>query len=376
MPLNGSRIRQARELKKWVQCDLAAAVGVSQSAIARLESGSLEPSRAVLREISEKTGFPERFFRESDLIDVPEGSFLRFRSRRSKLKARDRSYILALAQAAANLHEHLASHFRRFQLRVPHLDRDLPIDDAVSEARRVLGASSAEPIQRLVFLLEKAGFVCLSIPVGRLGDFDGFSAWVDRRPVIVLSAGLGTEGIRVTAAHELAHLCWPGAFNGRVASVEREAYAFGGRLLMPATGIRQEMPSPITISGLSDLRMRWGVSVKDLIVRAERLGLLSEEQYKGLLIRHRRLWPNGEPSAVGLPPERPRALAKMNEVVHGGSANKLAQETGYPVWMVAQILGAHGSKSDLRRSAADPGARVVRFPLPGRRVSSAKEEAG
>ena len=360
--MNGARLKQARELRRWVQEDLALAAGVSQSTIARLEVGSLEPSADLLSRLAEATGFSERFLTGFDLVEIPEGSFVHYRSRRSKLTAADRAYVRSLSQLAVTLHVLLSAHFKSRRTTLPHLEGETDIEDAVRMVRAAIGAKALEPIPRLVFHLEKAGVVCLSLPTPDLGDFDGFSAWVGSQPIIIFNGTQTAERLRMTAAHELAHLCWPSAIQGSVRTTEEAANDFASHFLLPSEGVQPELPHPITISGLSDLKLRWGVSIHALIVRAQRLGLVDERRYKGLLIRHKKLWPGVEPESTSLPPERPRALSKMNEVVHDGSASQLAKSLGCPVWLVAHTLGVHGSRSDLTTDARS--ARVVSFPAP------------
>src|SRR5213594_2762570 len=97
MIFSGERIKQAREIQKLKQTDLAEAVGVNQSTIDRLESDSVdEPEEAHLHAIALRTGFPIAFFRQGPPPEFALGSQL-FRKRKS-LDRDDKASIRQLAR--------------------------------------------------------------------------------------------------------------------------------------------------------------------------------------------------------------------------------------------------------------------------------------
>src|SRR5438270_648795 len=77
--INGYRIRQARELARLTQIELANDVGTVQSTIAQIESGRFQPSDSLVEEIATRLGFPMSFFSKEDPPNFPLGSLL-FRS--------------------------------------------------------------------------------------------------------------------------------------------------------------------------------------------------------------------------------------------------------------------------------------------------------
>src|SRR5947209_6383878 len=105
---SGERIKQAREIQKLTQAELAKAVGVNQSTIARLESDGVDdPEQANLQAISLRTGFPLAFFRQGPPPEFALGSLL-FRKRKS-LDRDDKAHIRQIARLAYELAEKLTA---------------------------------------------------------------------------------------------------------------------------------------------------------------------------------------------------------------------------------------------------------------------------
>jgi transcriptional regulator with XRE-family HTH domain len=59
---SGSRVRRAREQRKWSQGDLARAIGTSEMNIGRWERGDNKPSADHLAAIAQATGHAIEFF--------------------------------------------------------------------------------------------------------------------------------------------------------------------------------------------------------------------------------------------------------------------------------------------------------------------------
>lgn len=60
--VNGLRVKQARELKKLTQTQLAKNVGIAQSTIAKMEVNVREWPNEIVEAIAFQTGFPVSFF--------------------------------------------------------------------------------------------------------------------------------------------------------------------------------------------------------------------------------------------------------------------------------------------------------------------------
>jgi Zn-dependent peptidase ImmA (M78 family) len=100
--------------------------------------------------------------------------------------------------------------------------------------------------------------------------------------------------------------------------VEPQATCFADEFLLPEEGIRGDLVSPVTLTSLSTLTPKWGVSLQTLIRRAKDLGIASLRQYRYLFEQlGARGWRLQEPSHLALPVEKPRALIKMAESLYG-----------------------------------------------------------
>jgi Zn-dependent peptidase ImmA (M78 family) len=134
--------------------------------------------------------------------------------------------------------------------------------------------------------------------------------------------------------------------------MEREADRFAAELLVPQDAIRNEIETPVTLTGLLELKGRWGVSIQSLIVRARDLRLIGDRQYRYLFeqIGHRG-WRVKEPAIV--PMEKPRALRKMAELVYGLPMDyrKLAADLSYPPPLVRAMIEAHAGTDELPKKS-------------------------
>jgi Zn-dependent peptidase ImmA (M78 family) len=109
---------------------------------------------------------------------------------------------------------------------------------------------------------------------------------------------------------------------------------------MPASGIRDELPSRADWERLGQLKRTWEVSIAALLKRAQTLGTMSDTAYtQAMKTMSARGWRKREPVDLG-PPERPVLLPRALEVAaaHGVTLEALAAENGLPLHDVRKIL--------------------------------------
>ncbi|MGD1148207.1 MAG: XRE family transcriptional regulator [Thermoanaerobaculaceae bacterium] len=334
----GYRLKQARDLRRITQSQLAFDLGVHQSAIAKIEQDNFRPSDELLGRIALHTGFPKSFFNSEDTVEFPEGSLVFYR-KRAKLTAGDANYLYQLAHLAF---EHLfarnAGKVRGIPVTLPRLTDE----DVITAARLTRNALKLEPlvpIRGLIRRIEHAGVVCIAVSTKEIEEFDAFSTGVEKWPVIVFDATKPIDRIRLSAGHETGHLVLHQAVKGTSADTEDEAKAFAAELLMPEEAMRAELVLPLTLTSLFDLKLRWGVSMQALIVRAHTLKIITSNQYRHLMISlSRRRWRKDEPGSDQLPPEKPRQLRQMAEMLYGGDVRRLALEAGLPSELAMSLL--------------------------------------
>jgi Zn-dependent peptidase ImmA (M78 family)/DNA-binding XRE family transcriptional regulator len=359
----GERLRQARNIKGLTQTSLAKVVGVRQPAIAQFESGARQPAPETLEAIAFATGFPTGFFLQERRTHFPLGTLL-FRGPRMLESAKTEAH--ELASLVYEAFESLSRNVKPLPLKVPVLVGEKPAE-AARLTRSSLGLSPEGPVRNLVHHLEMAGVAVLAVPKP-LPIRDAFSAWTTTEvPVIALSPDRPGDRQRWSAAHELGHLVLHRQIRGEARTLESEADAFAGALLMPKESIRQDMRRPVTLTSLAQLKPKWAVSIAALCMRAHTLGIIDDGQLRYLYAQLSKLgWRKREPEMLDVPVERPRAFKKMAELLYGTPVDcrRLATALSLSPGLVREILDVHAEAREWAGAGAktktDP-ARVLGF---------------
>lgn len=338
----GDRIRQAREFCGITQSELADKSGLRQSAIAQIEAGAYTPSDLAIQAISIPTGFEVAFFKqEKPPAEFPIGSFL-YRSQAS-VSAKDKARAHRTAQLMFEIAQVMRSRLQEIPILLPRTSE--PPQIAAQIARASLGFSPESTIPDLVNAVERAGVMILTLPT-EIKGLDGFSAWVGVNhdiPVMCLVPGKHGFRQRFTVAEELCHLIKHTPLRCTVKEADDEARRFAGELLLPEEVVRTEIVHPITLSSLLTHRAKRKVSVQFLIRRLADLTIISQNQYRYLMMQvSSRGWRMHEPGDETVIQEQPRMLAKMVEVVYGNPPNftKMKRDMcGAPVGLLRSLLG-------------------------------------
>lgn len=370
--INGSRIRQARELAQLTQAELASDVGTTQPIIAQIESGRMKADDELAEVLATRLSVPVSFFSRDDPPDFPPGTLL-FRSHVNML-ASDRDKIQRLGQLEFEMSTTLAKRVRnKVALRLPQLsDEPTDIITAAELTRSALGLSLGVPIPHLVKAVELSGAIVLALPA-RFKTCDAFSLWVTvsatqanlavRRPLIVLSGEAPGDRLRFSLAHELGHLVLHQAVRGTEREYEDEANRFASELLLPEAAMREQLIPPITLTALAQMKPIWGVSIQALIRRALDLRIITDRQYKYLFQQlGERKWRTEEPIALQV--EKPRLMRQMVEIAYGNpiSYHRLAHDLDLSPLLVKELIEAYATSEDYtRRTTKKPDEVSLRF---------------
>jgi Zn-dependent peptidase ImmA (M78 family)/transcriptional regulator with XRE-family HTH domain len=349
--ISGKRVRLAREICGYTQEYLAAQVNVHQGTIAYIERGRYQPSDELLDRIALLTKFPPAFFKQGDPPEFPDGSLF-FRGK-ANLHASERDQARGYGQMAFEIAARLARKLRVISPRLRSIgDETADIAVAVHLTRNVFGLSPDTPIANLSQCAEKGGVFLLSVPFAH-PDVDAFSTWAEadvRRPVIVAFGGVSGDRLRFSIAHELGHLALHHSVQGGIGAFNREADQFAAQLLMPGEALEEEIETPVTLTSLAPLKVRWGVSLRALVRRAHDLAKVTDRQYRYLIQRlNDEGWRYEEPIVVGK--ERARALARMAELLFpspsgGIDYGRLATDLNLSVQRVREVLDLYISKQE------------------------------
>jgi Zn-dependent peptidase ImmA (M78 family)/transcriptional regulator with XRE-family HTH domain len=352
----GKRLRQARELRRMTQKDLAKRVGKSQGAIANIEGGFTQPSPNLVASLASHLRFPIVFFSKEKKVDFPLESLM-FRARAATTR-RDAVAASRYAEIVYEVFEYATDFVNPIPVRLQKSSQTP--NSAAQQARRMMGLPPEMPIPHLIHEIEKSGICVLSLPLD-LQKVDAFSAWVGSeppKPVIAICKGKPGDRLRWNVAHELGHLILHGEHKRLQKEHHLQADSFAAELLLPEVALRQEITLPVTLSSLAPLKVKWGVAIQALTRRAYDLKIITKRQYTYLFEQiAAKGWRTREPANLDVPQEKPRALMKMAEVAFGGPASiqRIATETKLSPEMVGTILSGYDTAADVYQQAPQSG---------------------
>lgn len=157
-----------------------------------------------------------------------------------------------------------------------------PPAEAAATVRRAWGVP-AGPVVDLVGEIEKAGGVVLLRDLGS-DLLDAVSQWSNGgAPLMLVNNHAPGDRRRFSIAHELGHLVMHDQ-PGVGAEQEKQADTFAAAFLMPASDIRREFASGVSLTGLLALKLRWRVSMSALLRRAQSLDAITDWQYRTITI--------------------------------------------------------------------------------------------
>ncbi|MCY1083797.1 helix-turn-helix domain-containing protein [Archangium lansingense] len=321
----GSRLVEARLERSVSVRALVERVGVSAPAIYSWENGNSNPKPELLCKLCEALDVPEHYFLMP--VEQEPGSAVFYRAQRST------------SVAACNAAEAKLSWLHRLgtvvgqNISLPPMNlptfsipsdplalSDAEVEDLAVQTRRHWGLGLG-PISNIVALLEKHGVLLARAQVDAEA-LDGLSRYFPDHAAGLLSANKESgPRSRFDAAHELGHLVLHRDVDqsrlnkpGEWRAFENQAHRFAAAFLFPPEAFRSEVKS-FSLDGFFDVKMRWKVSVRMMMMQARRLGFLSEEGVTRLHINYaRRGYKRNEPLDEQLPPEQPRLLRRALEL--------------------------------------------------------------
>jgi Zn-dependent peptidase ImmA (M78 family) len=207
---------------------------------------------------------------------------------------------------------------RALEMRVPTFDGDLNDDDAIdrvaADVRSSAGLDGTEVISNVIRSVERLGCVVLPLD-GELGRHWGMSLAVDEIPVIRVTRpsndpefNIPGDRQRFTVAHELGHLILHSGSGqpstpADAARLEREANRFAAAFLVPGDAALEDLEAAggrVTLSVLSQLKQKWGYSIKAFVFRFRELGVIDDTQARSLYKQiSARRWNKDEPHRPG-----------------------------------------------------------------------------
>ena len=270
--LEADRIRLLRQLRKENQAEFAAALGISQGAVSKMEVGAVTPPDQFFEKLAASTGFLGDFFEKP----LPQARPLSLHRSQKSLVALERDYLNAKSFIMT---EQIERMMELAQEKLEMSVEPIPVQNKVGAVqaakivRTKLGLGTG-PIENLTEVLEqKAGLVIVADHFGTMFSDALTVMFENKTPVVFLNKGKG-EGDRwnFNIAHELGHQIMHRQIIAADKEVEDQANAFAAEFLMPEEGIKADLSGQVTLQTLAGLKMRWKVSMNALAYRLKDVG--------------------------------------------------------------------------------------------------------
>lgn len=355
-----TRLALARRLAALPRTELARALDISPTAIGQFEKGQARPSLPILTGLAEVLNVPVDFFRAGHPMASLPASAAHFRSLRSTT-ATEREQALAFGELVLSVFAALELSVDLPTVALPELTLagDLDEDGVIEAARQTRKAMGVPPgpVPHVVRLLESHGVAVAGLDENVSRRVDAFShqqavhpyasVMGGQRPLVLLNPAKEDKARgRFNAAHELGHLVMHHDTDPGSRLSEAQAHSFAAEFLAPAEEIAPHLPTRLNWVQFQELKHRWGISLKALVMRAHTLGKLTDHSYRRGM-QQLSVWGPPEPGPLG-EPERPVLMPRAVELLGGETAlSRLAEDAGLPLSEVRRVWAAAGG-TDVR----------------------------
>lgn len=349
MTTAGKMLRLARQLRGFQQGDAAAALGVPNAELSRVETGLKEPSPELVTAAIGLFKLPSAFFEQTETIYGAPVSVHPMWRKKSDVPAGE------LHQLVAELNVRVM-HLRRLleatdiepARPLPRFDADAYHNDpeAIANLVRRFWQIPSGPISNLTSIVEEAGIIIAHSDFAG-SEISGVTFQVPGLPpLIMLNSDQPSDRMRFTLAHELGHIIM---HRFPTPNMEQEANEFASCFLVPT-----EDAKPYFIGRRVDLRLlaalkpEWRVSMAALVFAAKRAGALNESQaqyiWKQFNVQKIKL---REPPELDFPIELPHTLSEL--------INLHMSDLGYSIADLAAVMRLNDDEVTRFYSIALPG---------------------
>ena len=324
---NGQRLRQARLYNGLSINDLAEILGVTKQAISQYETQNVTPEFEKMRILTEKLKFPSSYFFQRDIYDVNTKTTY-FRALLSANKNARLQQQVKLKHLAI-IYQVLSKYLEFPILNIPKFKYDNKLDfEQIALELRNYWNIGEKPIDNISHLLERNGIIVASYPVNQ-NNIDAYSQKIkvegNDRYIIVLSNDKNLAArSNFDAAHELGHILLHD-WNIDIEELsredfkqqEREANYFAAAFLLPKNAFLRDVSLyPRDLKYYIELKKKWKVSISAMLIRANRLGVLTDNQYQYLMKQMAiNNWRKREPLDNVLIKQEPILLNKSIEIL-------------------------------------------------------------
>lgn len=287
---NGSRLREGRIYRGYTITDLADKLGVSKQMISKYENDKAIPTFEAMVNIINTLKFPREYFYENS-VEVKTGNTY-FRSllttgKKEREMQYDRIKYLTIIRS-------LLEEYVDFpKLNIPDFSEgNLEDVEQTAAHLREIWSLGDKPIKDIVYLLEIKGFVMTSLSVNKK-TIDAFGSHHETNGKKYYTIALGNEKRsfyrrQFDVAHELGHAVLHDPYlkledlsKEEFKQIEQEANDFAAAFLLPRESFLRDVSiHPTDLSYYVQLKKKWCVSIGAMIMRAYKLGAITEGTYQ------------------------------------------------------------------------------------------------
>lgn len=317
---NGANLRLIRQFNNLSLAELGESANISKQFLSRLENGGESISNQLAEGLAGRLQvMPEFFFLPGGLLISEEQCHFRsYLTTKVTLRQNARARGEILNRLIGVLEKHLE--LPAYSIESSEPETAEAIETAATRFRDYFGLGRG-PLSSMTRVAENAGAIVVHVQ-GLAPDIDAIS-FATSHPLVALNTD-NRSGCRQRfgVAHELGHFALHVGILTGDRLTESQANRFASALLLPRTAFAAECRiairgSRLNWQGLSQLKLRWGVSKAALIYRGRQLGIFSEQQarsgYIGLK-RHGEAIQENEDHLV--PAEEPEMLTDSLSILH------------------------------------------------------------
>ncbi len=290
---NGERLKKARIYRGLTVAELAERVQMQRQTLSMYEISKSRPTdEIIVKKIANALNFPINYFFEETSDNLSGTVYFRsLLTTNKKYRSEQMVKMEFLSQVYIFLQDYI--NFPEYSSFI--CDNDATPEEAAKALRLQWGLGNG-PIDNLVSIVEQHGILVTSFNTSS-DDVDAFSTCVnspDAQTYLIAYSNNKTSAARIhfDIAHELGHIClheWSEDIDELTKEEfkirERQANDFAAAFLLPEETFKYDaMQGPPSLLFYKQLKKKWKVSIAAMIRRAEKLGVLTTEEYQ-ILIR-------------------------------------------------------------------------------------------
>ena len=291
-PFNGERLKKARIYRGLTVAELAERIGCQRQTLSMYEISKSQPTdKTTVARLAQELDFPVQYFDEHP--NTSAYGTVYFRSLLTTNK-RYRSEQIVKMDYLSQIYSMLQDYVAFPEFTPLDLTEDMTPEQA-AYALRDAWRLGRGPIDNLISVVEQHGILVTSFSTST-NDVDAFSQYMavgDAPTYIIAYSNNKTSAARIhfDIAHELGHIFlheWSEDIEEiskeQFRSKEREANDFAAAFLLPEESFRKDAErGPQTITYYKQLKKKWKVSIAAMIRRAEKLGVITTDEYQNLI---------------------------------------------------------------------------------------------